>query len=126
MTLPNWLERFIPHLHLSPQGLIIKEGKKDRPVFDGSFLVIPHSKCVNSFATRDDEIPLKFQFAFSNHLKRIYNLRITYPHTELATMEDDVSGAYRHCKLHPDVSAAYAFIIDHILYLQFQRRDIFT
>ena len=117
IVLPSWLERFIPHLYLSPQGLIIKESKKDRLVFDGSFLVNPHSKCVNSFTTRNNEIPLKFQFAFPNYLKRIYNLRITYPTTELATIEDNVSGAYRHCKLHPDVSAANTFIIDHILFL---------
>ena len=32
-------------------------------------------------------------------------------------MEDDVSGAYRHCKLHPDVSVSHAFIIDLLLFL---------
>ena len=117
MVLSNQLERFIPHLHLSLQGLIIKEGKKDRLVFDGSFLVNPHSKCTNSFATRDNEIPLKFQYNFYKHLKQIYNLRITYPTTKLATMEDNVSGAYRHCKLHSDISAAHAFMIHLILFL---------
>ena len=117
MVLPNWLEKFIPHLYLSPQGLIIKEGKKDRLVFDSSFLVNSHSKCISSFATRYDEIPLKFQYTFYKYLKRIYNLRITYITTELATIEDDVPGAYRHCKLHLDVSTAQAFIIDLILFL---------
>ena len=40
ISLPNWLARFIPHLHVTPQGLVIKEGKNDRLVWDGSF--IPH------------------------------------------------------------------------------------
>ena len=32
ISLPNWLARFIPHLHVTPQGLVIKEGKNDRLV----------------------------------------------------------------------------------------------
>ena len=32
-------------------------------------------------------------------------------------MEDDVSGAYRHYKLHPDVPTDRAFIIDLMLFL---------
>ena len=27
VSLPNWLARFIPHLHITPQGLVIKDGK---------------------------------------------------------------------------------------------------
>ena len=27
ISLPNWLARFIPHLHVTPQGLLIKDGK---------------------------------------------------------------------------------------------------
>ena len=60
---------------------------------------------------------MKFQFYFFKYLKSIYNLRITYPQTELATIEYDVSGAYRHCKLHPNVSEAHAYIIDLLLFL---------
>ena len=33
----NWLARFIPNLHITPQGLLIKKGKNDRLVWDGSF-----------------------------------------------------------------------------------------
>ena len=38
---PCWLERFFQHLYLTPQGLIGKESKSDRLVFDGSFLETP-------------------------------------------------------------------------------------
>ena len=104
-------------MHLSLKGLIIKEGKKDRPVFDSSFLAEPYSKCINSFATREDEVLQKFEYTFYKHLKRKYNQRITYPVTELATMEDNVLGTYRHCKLHSDISAVHVFMIDLILFL---------
>jgi len=29
IPLPSWLAQFIPNLHLFPEGIIIKEGKKD-------------------------------------------------------------------------------------------------
>ena len=42
IPLPSWLTRFIRHLHITPQGLVIKPGKNDRLIWDGSF--IPHGK----------------------------------------------------------------------------------
>ena len=32
----NWMMRLIPNLHTTPQGLIVKPGKNDRLIFDGS------------------------------------------------------------------------------------------
>ena len=104
-------------MYLFLQDLIIKEGKKDILVFDSSFLVNLYSKYINSFATRDNEITLEFQFTFSKHLKRIYNLRIIYLATEVSTIEDDIFSTHFHCKLHLDISAAHTLIIDLILCL---------
>ena len=39
LPLPCWLARFIPNLHISPQGLIVKIDKNDRLVFDASYLL---------------------------------------------------------------------------------------
>ena len=68
---------------------------------------------MNSFATRDSKINLKFY----KHLKQLYNLRIEYPTTELPTIEDDVSSTYCYYKLHYDISVSYNFIIDLIIFL---------
>eukprot|EP00957_Ditylum_brightwellii_P199529 15209706-Ditylum_brightwellii.AAC.1 len=43
-----WMTRFIPHIHVTPQGLIMKPGKNDRLVFDGSIKLKWDSKPVNS------------------------------------------------------------------------------
>eukprot|EP00957_Ditylum_brightwellii_P141525 10781238-Ditylum_brightwellii.AAC.1 len=45
---PCWMTRFIPHIHVTPQGLIIKSKKNDRLVFDGSIKLKCNSKPVNS------------------------------------------------------------------------------
>ena len=37
IALPCWIARFVPNLHLTPQDLVVKEGKNDRLIFDVSF-----------------------------------------------------------------------------------------
>ena len=116
-VLPSWIERFVPHLHFTPQGLLIKPRKNDRLVFDASHRVTAESACVNDFTSPDNEIQLEYGTALRRHLTRIYNLRITYPLEEILLFDDDASGAFRHVKYHPDIAGAYAFIINGILYL---------
>ena len=54
---------------------------------------------------------IHFGSAFQNHLIRIWNLRISYPNDILWLWDDDVSGAFRHAKYHPDIAGAFAFTI---------------
>ena len=95
---PSWLERFIPHVHLTPQGLIVKPRKKDRLVFDAAHLVSPSSICINDFTNVEDEIELQYGKTFERHLRSIYNLRITYKFKDILLFDDDASGAFRHIK----------------------------
>ena len=50
--------------------------------------------------------------AFMRHLERIWNMRISYPTTDILVFDDDVKGAFRHCKYHPDITATFSFIIE--------------
>eukprot|EP00957_Ditylum_brightwellii_P071380 5426556-Ditylum_brightwellii.AAC.1 len=87
IPLPCWMTRFIPHLHVTPQGLIIKTGKNDMLVFDSSIKLDWDSKP-----------------ALPKHLTRIWNLRISHPNEEILLQDDDATGAFRQCKLHPDIA----------------------
>eukprot|EP00957_Ditylum_brightwellii_P196411 14965407-Ditylum_brightwellii.AAC.1 len=42
-----WMKRFIPHLHMTPQILIVKPEKNDRLVLDGSIKLNWNSRPVN-------------------------------------------------------------------------------
>ena len=55
---PSQLERFILHMHLIAQGLLMKPRKKDRLVFDAAHLVSPSSVCINNYTNIEDEIKL--------------------------------------------------------------------
>eukprot|EP00957_Ditylum_brightwellii_P104731 7981559-Ditylum_brightwellii.AAC.1 len=45
---PCWMTRFIPHIHVTPQGLKINPGGNDRLVFDDSIKLNWDLKPVNS------------------------------------------------------------------------------
>ena len=95
----------------------MKPGKKDRQIFDGAYRISPDSPCVNDFTNKLDEGELLYGSAFTRHLIRIYNLRISYPNQELLLFDDDASGAYKHVKYHPDVAGACSFMIKNMLYV---------
>ena len=51
--------------------------------------------------------------AFIIHLQHLYNFRISYPDDEIVLMDDDVKGAFRHCKYHPDTATAFASLFNN-------------
>jgi len=117
LPFPSWLSRFVPHLHLSPEGIIIKPGKKDRIVFDASFHIFHHSKSPNDWTSKYDEPAIYYGTAFLRHLERIWNLRITYPTLIIFLWDDDVSGAFRIVKYNPEIVGAFSAIVGSRLWV---------
>ena len=54
---------------------------------------------------------------FMRHLETIWNLRISHPNSDIYLFDDDVKGAFRHCKYHPDVASAFSFVISNLLFV---------
>ena len=52
-TLTYWMSRFLPQLHLTPKGLVMIEGKKDRLLFNGSFKFAHNTGSVNSWTQKN-------------------------------------------------------------------------
>jgi len=112
LPFPSWTARFIPHLHVSPSGIIFKPGKKDRIIFDASYHVDALSFSPNDWTHAADEPPIYYGDALVRHLQRIWNLRITYPNAIIYLWDDDVAGAFRLIKYNPQISTAFASIIN--------------
>lgn len=66
IALPSWISRFVPNLHLTPQGLVVKEGKNDRRVFDASFKPEFDSFNINLSANPKTAPPIEYGTTFSN------------------------------------------------------------
>ena len=117
LPLHCWLARFIPNIHISPQGLIIKIDKNDRLVFDASHLVKFYSICSNMMTLSMLEHPIEYGDTFTRYITWICNMRITLPTTDNVQFSDDVSGAFRWPRLHPWIAAAFSFILFNTLYI---------
>jgi len=114
IPLPSWLAKFIPDLHLSPLGLLEKQGKA-RLIIDHSFQPSLDSIAVNMMHWVTEELDLEYGTVLRQHLIRLYNLRITYPNDTIFLFDDDISSAFRHVKYNPFVAGAFAFIANNTL-----------
>ena len=114
---PCWLARFIKHLHVTPQGLLIKKDKNDGLIWDGFF--IPHWAAIyiNIILSHASEPDIIYGSIFINYLQYLWNCRTTYPTVDIMLIDDDAKGAFRHCKYHPEVASAFSFIINELLFI---------
>ena len=119
IPLPHWLASMVPNLFFTPQHILEKPGKKDRQIFDGSKRYTPESVCLNMMTStklgvEDDCL---FGDARQRIWTRLYNLRITYPSTDIIIHANDVKSCFRQIKLHPDIMGAFSYIIANTLFL---------
>jgi len=115
IPLPQWTRPFIPNIHISPIGLVVKKNKKDRLIVDHSFQPSPDAIPVNSMHSITTETPIEYGSALDRHLIRIYNLRIAMPTSTLFIFDDDISSAFRRIKYNPFIAAAFSFIATGLL-----------
>jgi len=93
------------HSHLTPQGVMDLNNlyKSPRPIFDSSFRPEPWCWAINDWTSPDNEPPLTFSTAELEFMVWLYNLRVTYPDLEIYLADDDISGAFRLMKYHPNL-----------------------
>ena len=103
---------FMLDCHLTPQGVVDLNtpGKKPRPIFDSSFRPQPWCSAINDWTHKDNEPELTFASAEMGFMIWLYNLRVSYPDEEIYIADDDVSGAFRLMKYHPNLMAMHTSI----------------
>jgi hypothetical protein len=117
LTFPAWITDLVPDLLVNPQALVVIPGKKDRLVFDSSFMIDAESQPYNADCRLSLEPEIYFGSAFDRHLKYIYRLRISFPRKEIYLMDDDITAAFRQLKYNPNIISAKAFIIGRLLHI---------
>lgn len=105
------LAQFMLNCHLTPHGIANPGTSKSRLVFDGSFRPDITSYAINDWVNiHKTEPPMTFMKSLIKFLRYLYNLRITYPNEEIYIGDDDVAGAFRLLKHHPDVVGMMSFL----------------
>jgi hypothetical protein len=116
LTFPSYIKDFIPDLWLTPNGLVQIPGKKDRVIFDVSFLIHALSHSYNSCVSNKFEPKIIFSGAWNQYLQRIYNLHISFPDEEILTFDDNVVSAFRQIKYHPNILSSKGFCYNQYLF----------
>lgn len=104
---------FVRNLHLTPQGIVNlgDPWKSTRPVFDSSFRPTYDSLAINDWTSPSNEPELEFPGSFTELLRWVWNLRISYPHEPILLGDNDISGAFRLAKYHPNMVALHAYTV---------------
>ena len=101
-----------PYLRHTSQGIILKEGKNPRVVWDGSTKRLPTDVVLNEHTSIQDEAAITFGDTKMLFYTDIYNLRITYPDDNILLALADVKACFRFGRIHPDLTGAFGFLAD--------------
>jgi hypothetical protein len=120
MPLGCYMSRYVPHCFITPQHALSKPGKTLRLIFDAAKRYTADSTPLNMMTSTPfgTEMRCLYGDAFVTFLERIWDLRITYPLSDIAMHANDIKSCFRQMKLHPDIVPAFSIVIANYLFLQ--------
>jgi hypothetical protein len=107
----NLLSMFTYNCHVTPYGVAVKPGKKDRPFSDASYRPSDWATGVNDWTNKDDDLPVEFQLSERRFFRELYNYRISFPDQELYLCDDDIQGAFKWLLYNPNLVGMHAFLV---------------
>lgn len=107
----TFLCRFAHRAQHVPQGMVIKEGKSPRIVWDGSTKLLPDDIVMNDIVPTENESNITFGRTKDDYAAHIYNTRVSYESADIDLSSADIKAAHRYPRLFPDMAAAFGFII---------------
>jgi hypothetical protein len=107
----TFLCRFAHRAQHVPQGMVIKEGKSPRIVWDGSTKLLPDDIVMNDIVPTEHESNITFGRSKDHYAAHIYNTRVSYESADIDLSSADIKAAHRYPRLAPDMAAAFGFII---------------
>ncbi len=103
-----------PYLHHTTQSIIIKDGKNNRIVWDGSTVTQLTDIVMNQVTPVAQEAPMTFGHVKSQIYTDIYNTRISYPTATILLDLADVKACFRYPRIHADLTGAFGFTADKL------------
>ena len=101
---------FSPFFRHNAQGMIIKPGKNPRIVWDGSTKRTPMDVVMNDITSTDDEAEVTFGMVKTLFYVYLYNLRISFPSSDILLAMADVKACFRFPRIWPCLAGALVFL----------------
>jgi hypothetical protein len=103
-----------PYLRHTMQSIVIKDGKNNHIVWDGSTVTRPTDIVMNQVTPVTKEAPVMFGHVKSQIYTDIYNTRISYPTATILLGLADIKACFRYPRIHADLTGAFSFIADKL------------
>jgi len=110
VTLSQWTVFFSPYLRHTPQGMRVVPNKNPRLVWDGSTMMFADDVVLNDVTPTELEPTISFGDTLKKLLHQIYNLRISYPESDILLAMADIKACYRYPRIHVDLAGAFGFL----------------
>ena len=73
------------------------------------------SKPIKEATNTDNEPTINYGTSWSRYLEQVWNLIISYPSSEILVWDDDIKGAFKHCKFNPEFIGAFGYVLLQML-----------
>jgi hypothetical protein len=103
-----------PYLRHTTQSIVIKDGKNNRIVWDGSTVTWLTDIVMNQVTPVTQEAPVMFGHVKSQICMNIYNTRISYPTATILLGLADVKACFWYPRIHAYFTGAFGFIADNL------------
>ncbi len=102
------------YLHHTTQSIIIKDGKNNHIVWDGSTVTQLTDIVMNQGIHVPQEAPVMFGHVKSQIYMDIYNTHNSYPTAMILLGLADIKACFRYPRIHADLTGAFGFIADEL------------
>ena len=106
--------KVLPCLRHTTQSIVIKEGKNNRIIWDGSTVLKPTDIVMNDITPVAKESPITFGHVKMHLFIDIYNMRISYPNERILIALADIKACFRFSRIHADLTGAFGFLADDL------------
>ena len=111
MVFPRWMVRASPFANHVPANVIVRRGKKDRLIWDGSTKQAAHEVTMNEVTPIANEAEITFGHMYLAFIVWIWQLRISFPDEDILLAFLDISSCFRFPRIFADVVGAFGFVI---------------
>eukprot|EP00984_Skeletonema_dohrnii_P032689 scaffold27225_cov80-Skeletonema_dohrnii-CCMP3373.AAC.3 len=118
--LPSWSQCYLRHSFCTPQHIHLHPSKPPRQIFNAKLRPTAQAQAINNMTSTPlgSELDCRYGDVLVRVLKRIWNLRISYPLLDIVLHANDVKSCFRQIKHHPDIVGAFSFVVFEHLWIQ--------
>lgn len=115
------LEQYIleasPYMRATPQIIVQKPGKDDRVAWNGTGKRTADDFAMNDVTPTDNEAEVTFGSTWRDFLVWLYNIRVSYPDSDILLGMADIKACFRYPRIAPDLVGAFGFMAMNLYFL---------